>query len=378
MHQYQPYIRLSAAIWILLVVHFFGLIGLLHPFTRPWFEAATPFSLLISATLLLVFHRDWRLPFLLFVFIICFLGYGVEILGIKTKLIFGAYTYQTALGPKYFDTPLLIGINWLILVYASGTLFSSFPLHFLWKSLLAAGLMTGMDYVIEPMAIRHHYWQWEGQQIPVQNYVGWFLVSFLMQLIFYLLPFEKKKCFSQILTAHSTDFLFIFAGRTLPDRLNNLQHTLFLRLIMKFMEITFFVLAGFLGMEVCSWVIHKYVMHGPLWVIHKTHHHKNNGIFELNDIFSLFFGSIAIILIIFGLPNLDYRCWLGCGISLYGFSYFILHDILIHHRIKLHSKPKNGYLTAIAKAHRDHHKTEQRKEAVCFGLLWIPGKYFHK
>ncbi|WKN30589.1 sterol desaturase family protein [Porifericola rhodea] len=142
-------------------------------------------------------------------------------------------------------------------------------------------------------------------------------------------------------------------------------------------SIVFFLL-GFVGMEFFSWFIHKYIMHGPLWSIHKTHHTATKGFFELNDVFSLIFGTAAVVLIILGVNSLDYRFWLGLGITAYGFSYFLLHDILIHRRIKSKQKPSGKYWNGIAKAHRDHHKSNQRDGSVSFGLLIVPFKYFSK
>lgn len=139
-----------------------------------------------------------------------------------------------------------------------------------------------------------------------------------------------------------------------------------------------FLMIGFWGMEMFSWFVHKYVMHGLLWRIHKTHHTKTKGFFELNDVFSLFFGSVAVLLIILGFENLDYRFWIGSGITLYGFTYFILHDVLIHRRVRVKSKPAGSYLEAISKAHRDHHKTRERDGSVSFGLLIVPVKYFRR
>jgi beta-carotene 3-hydroxylase len=129
-------------------------------------------------------------------------------------------------------------------------------------------------------------------------------------------------------------------------------------------------------MEAISWVVHKYIMHGFLWSIHKTHHEPENHIFEKNDIFSLFFGGVAILLIYLGSELKDYRFWIGIGITLYGFTYFILHDLLIHKRIKVFKKFNNNYLRAISKAHRDHHKAKDRKSSSSFGLLLVPKKYF--
>ncbi|HSI77938.1 MAG TPA: sterol desaturase family protein [Lunatimonas sp.] len=138
-----------------------------------------------------------------------------------------------------------------------------------------------------------------------------------------------------------------------------------------------FSILGFGIMEISGWFIHKFIMHGPLWSIHKTHHQHTDGPFELNDLFSIFFGSIAVILIFLGVGSLDYRFWMGIGISAYGLSYFFLHDMLIHRRIKYFKKPKNGYLAGIFKAHQAHHATNKRDGSVSFGLFVVPKKYFN-
>lgn len=139
-----------------------------------------------------------------------------------------------------------------------------------------------------------------------------------------------------------------------------------------------FILLGFLLMELSGWFIHKYLMHGPLWKIHKTHHQPSKSFFELNDLFSLFFGSIAIVLIFLGVEALDYRFWMGVGISTYGMLYFFLHDVLVHRRLKWFERPKNSWLMGIFKAHQAHHKTNQKEGAVSFGLFLVPKEYFKK
>lgn len=137
------------------------------------------------------------------------------------------------------------------------------------------------------------------------------------------------------------------------------------------------LLSGFVFMEVFSWAFHKFIMHGPLWSIHKTHHEHTKGPFELNDVFSLFFGSVSTLLIVLGAADgFDYRFWFGLGIAVYGGVYFVLHDVLIHRRVKWGKKGKNRYLQGISKAHADHHKSRFKDGSVCFGLLWVPKKYF--
>lgn len=134
---------------------------------------------------------------------------------------------------------------------------------------------------------------------------------------------------------------------------------------------------SFVLMEAVSWCIHKFVMHGPLWRIHKTHHVHGKGFFELNDLFSLFFGGIAVFLLVRGLNHDNpYAVGAGLGISVYGLVYFVLHDMIIHRRIKAFGRVQNSYLQGLAAAHRDHHKSRERDGSVAFGLLWVPVRYF--
>jgi len=134
-----------------------------------------------------------------------------------------------------------------------------------------------------------------------------------------------------------------------------------------------YIALGFAAMEFSGWFIHKYVMHGPLWMIHKTHHQHSKSFFEWNDLFSLLFGSIAVLLIFLGVETLDYRFWMGIGISLYGALYFVLHDVLVHRRLTWFGKPSQG----IYKAHQAHHKTNKKDDAVSFGLFVVPKEFFN-
>lgn len=202
-------ISLSSAVIWLVIIHFFGILGLLIPVSRPWFEMATPLSLLASMLLLLYFHQDWNIYFTGFLILAFTVGFGVEVIGVKTGMIFGSYVYKTTLGYKLLDVPLLIGINWLMLAYASGVLFAPLKLPLFMKSSMAALLMTGMDYVIEPIAILHNYWHWHNTHVPLQNYLAWFFVSFALESAFYLLPFGKKNPLAKYLIAIQLSFFIL-------------------------------------------------------------------------------------------------------------------------------------------------------------------------
>jgi beta-carotene 3-hydroxylase len=130
-------------------------------------------------------------------------------------------------------------------------------------------------------------------------------------------------------------------------------------------------------MEVLSWAMHKYLFHGPLWFIHKTHHQERHGWFELNDVFSIGFAALALWLMWIGHLQLNYYFWIGTGISIYGIIYFIFHDWFIHNRFKSF-KSSNRYLLGIRRAHKIHHKSMQKNPSEEFGLLLASRKWFRR
>ena len=134
----------------------------------------------------------------------------------------------------------------------------------------------------------------------------------------------------------------------------------------------------FIAMEPVTSFIHKYVMHGFLWVLHKDHHdHSHEGVLEKNDYFFFIFSIPAILLFYYGTADgLNYLFFIGLGITLYGISYFFVHDIFIHQRIKIFRDTKSPYFLAIRRAHKQHHKHVQKEEGECFGFLFVPLKYF--
>lgn len=140
------------------------------------------------------------------------------------------------------------------------------------------------------------------------------------------------------------------------------------------------VLASFISMECVAWFTHKFIMHGLLWRLHKDHHKKETkGFFEYNDFFFLIFALPGIAGLFFGMQSdFNFLFWIGLGITIYGATYFLVHDILIHQRFKIFRNINNTYLKAIRRAHKMHHKHLGKEEGECFGMLWVPFKYFRK
>lgn len=138
-------------------------------------------------------------------------------------------------------------------------------------------------------------------------------------------------------------------------------------------------IATFTIMEMVTWFTHKYIMHGFLWYLHKDHHQpKYQQIFEKNDAFFLIFAIPSIALFYFGsFPELNFLFFIALGILLYGITYFLIHDVLIHQRFKWFKKTKSKFLIGLRKAHKVHHKHLGKEDGECFGMLNVPNKYHH-
>ena len=197
------------AISILLILHIVGIIGLATSF-RGLVQPLTPVNLLISAALLFLNHGRWRTPHIVAVVVAFLVGFFIEVVGVHTGVVFGQYWYGPTLGPKLFQVPLMIGVNWAILVYASGILVSTFRLPYLARALAAALIMVGLDYLIEPMAMVLDFWQWHRETIPLRNYVGWFATAFALQLLFHkLVPPTNNKVGPALLAIQAAFFLLL-------------------------------------------------------------------------------------------------------------------------------------------------------------------------
>ncbi len=137
-------------------------------------------------------------------------------------------------------------------------------------------------------------------------------------------------------------------------------------------------LGVFLFMEAVTWFTHKFIMHGLMWYLHEDHHQPGYPhIFEKNDLFFVIFAIPSILLFYFGLKGgLNYLFFIGLGILLYGIAYFLVHDVLIHRRFKWFDKTNNSYFKGLRKAHKIHHKHLGKEDGECFGMLYVPKKYF--
>lgn len=218
--------KYQAATTIAILFNAIGLAGILF-FDKSFFIRATSLNLLLMALLLIFTQQNKSIGFWIF-FISCFvIGIGVEIIGISTGFIFGNYVYGDVLGKKVMAVPLIIGINWFIIIYCCGT-----SIHMLLTRMLdkisngmpqprpvlktlsiiidGATLAVIYDLLMEPAAVKLGYWIWKGDAIPLYNYICWFLISCVLLLVFHYTSFNKENKFAvNLLLIQAIFFLII-------------------------------------------------------------------------------------------------------------------------------------------------------------------------
>jgi bisanhydrobacterioruberin hydratase len=192
--------RTGVAVFLALLFHISGAIGMMGSH-RNWFVQQTPFNLLLMSMLILWTQKEKNKWFWLF-FMLCFItGFAAEWIGVNTGKLFGNYSYGETLGQKWQGVPFLIGLLWFVTIYCTGNI--TFRIYQwmlqktgvsdtkLWLMITAlafdAALLTTLyDWLLEPVAVKLGYWQWNGDgTIPMLNYVCWFFISLVLQLVFF-------------------------------------------------------------------------------------------------------------------------------------------------------------------------------------------------
>jgi beta-carotene 3-hydroxylase len=128
------------------------------------------------------------------------------------------------------------------------------------------------------------------------------------------------------------------------------------------------------AMEGVAYAAHRWVMHGPGWFLHASHHRPRTGAFEANDWYAAIFATPSILLFLWGigLGHGAGYAWVGGGIAAYGAIYFGFHDVIVHQRLRHRHVPRSAYMKRIVQAHRLHHAVETKAGAVSYGFLWAP------
>lgn len=134
------------------------------------------------------------------------------------------------------------------------------------------------------------------------------------------------------------------------------------------------LLATVAAMEGVAYAAHRWIMHGPGWFLHRSHHRARHGRFEANDLYAVIFAAPSVLLIYGGVQAGwgDWAVWVGAGIAAYGAIYFGFHDVIVHSRVGHAYVPRSGYMKRIVQAHRLHHATETKHGSVSYGFIVAP------
>lgn len=194
---------------ILVILYTVGLFGISMPQYRNMFLALSDINLFVSFLILVIARKRtiglWYL-FLAFTF---FVGMAVEWIGVHTGYLFGNYEYGQNLGRKFDGIPYVIGINWGLIVVSSATLSKHFFRHSYLTPFLGALIMVGFDILMEPVAIASDFWSWQDGYIPIFNYVCWFIVGLVLQLIYHFFKLNESNKVNDSLFVIMTMFFII-------------------------------------------------------------------------------------------------------------------------------------------------------------------------
>ncbi|WP_319499493.1 carotenoid biosynthesis protein [uncultured Draconibacterium sp.] len=179
-------------VYFIIIFYIVGFTGLTLPKSRPFFIHLTPFALLLSSIIVGLFHGKFTIKIVVSFVFIYLVSFLVELIGVNTGSIFGSYTYSHGLGIQLFNTPLIIGLNWLLLVYVSNSVMQRTDWNPIVKVFGASFLLLAYDVLLEQVAPLLAMWTFSESTVPVQNYVAWFLLAFLFSLVINLLKINTK------------------------------------------------------------------------------------------------------------------------------------------------------------------------------------------
>ena len=179
-------------LYFLILVYISGAIGFL--FNPGFFAPFTPLTLAFTCFVFLIHQPLNNLNYTLSFIGLAVVGFVAEVIGVKTGVVFGNYYYGNALGYTVVGEPLVISLNWGLLINIGvlvATYLSKIPLLI---ATLAAFIITGVDLLIEQVASQMDYWHFSNGIAGIQNYIGWFIISFFTSWLLqkHLVKGDKK------------------------------------------------------------------------------------------------------------------------------------------------------------------------------------------
>jgi putative membrane protein len=218
------YFKKHSPLYLALLFHITGVLGILFTPFKEWFIISTPLVLLIMFILLANSQIKLSKDYTLFSLIAFVIGMVTEIIGVNTGLLFGDYQYGPVFGPQLYGVPFLIGLNWFVIVFCSGSLLTQcvdlierkFNINLAAAAsafiivLGGAAVATCFDFILEPVAVKLHFWSWDNGYIPLFNYVCWFIISaILLSIKMYLKKMRVNTFATSLLIIQAVFFLML-------------------------------------------------------------------------------------------------------------------------------------------------------------------------
>lgn len=195
---------------ILIIFHMVGLIGIMLPDFKELILSLSFLNLLLAFTVIILAENENKLLLISFLSIAFIIGISVELIGVHTGMLFGDYSYGANLGPKLWGVPLVIGINWGVLSITTASITQKINLPVYFKIIVNAFLLVLFDFVMEPVAMKSDFWSWKNDEIPLFNYVCWFFVALILQLIYHWIRKSKSnKVFNALFVIQLLFFIIL-------------------------------------------------------------------------------------------------------------------------------------------------------------------------
>lgn len=207
--------RFRLSVFLLVAVYAVGITTVLLGHAEA-LMTLTPYNLLFASALLFFNAESIGRKYIIWFLVVALAGYLLEVIGVKTGLVFGEYTYGSMLGIKILEVPLIIGLNWAVLVFATAAVVRNLRWPGWLKAAAASTLMLAYDFLLEPVAIRFDFWTWAGGSIPVQNYAAWWVIAFFMLLgAFYYVKKLRNPIATYILVIQAIFFVVLILNQGL-------------------------------------------------------------------------------------------------------------------------------------------------------------------
>lgn len=186
-------IKLTKEEIFLYLIYAVGVVGHLTSSLINYMKLLTPLTLLLTGGLVLFSTiQSSKGNFILWAVVTYIITFSLEVIGVKTGLVFGSYWYGDTLGLKFLDVPLIIGFNWIMVILGVILLSEKIFSNKILLAISAALLATLFDFFLEPTAIKLSYWNWSDVNVPLQNYIAWFFISLLFTILYFIMKIKIK------------------------------------------------------------------------------------------------------------------------------------------------------------------------------------------